>query len=202
MHGLPSAAFAERHPRIGIAHRCLLACLTALCLLSASIVHAEGIEARKASIEAQEDGWYADADFEIDFNPVLADAVQRGVALYFVADIEIKRNRWYWLDERVLSAQHSARLSYNALTSQYRVVIGAGPLAQRFDDVSSAVVSMARVRNWRIGDRSALRPGQKYSVQVRMRLDVNQLPKPFQLNAITNREWALASDWYQFDFKP
>jgi hypothetical protein len=28
-----------------------------------------------------------------------------------------------------------------------------------------------------------------------MRLDVNQLPKPFQVNAITSREWTLASDW-------
>ena len=31
--------------------------------------------------------------------------------------------------------------------------------------------------------------------QVRMRLDVSQLPKPFQVNAITSREWNLASDW-------
>jgi hypothetical protein len=28
-----------------------------------------------------------------------------------------------------------------------------------------------------------------------MRLDVSQLPKPFQVNAITSREWSLASDW-------
>ena len=165
-------------------------------------VQAAGIEARKASIVAQEDGWYADADFEIDFNSTLADAVQRGVALYFVAEIEIKRPRWYWLDERVLSAQRPVRLSYNALTSQYRVVVGDGPLAQRFDDVSSAVAAMSRVRNWRLGDRGALHAGKQYAAQVRLRLDTNQLPKPFQLNAITDRDWALASDWLKFDFKP
>lgn len=182
--------------------RLLQLCLVLSLLGMAWAAQAAGIEARKASIAAQEDGWYADADFEIDFNPTLADAVQRGVALYFVVEIEIKRPRWYWLDERVLSAQRPVRLSYNALTSQYRVVVGDGPLAQRFDDVSSAVAAISRVRNWRLGDRGALHAGKQYAAQVRLRLDTNQLPKPFQLNAITDRDWALASDWLKFDFKP
>ncbi len=40
-----------------------------------------------------------------------------------------------------------------------------------------------------------LRADDEYEAQVRMRLDVSQLPKPFQVNAITSREWNLASDW-------
>ena len=195
-HGLPSARGIE------LAARFLRAMVCAVFLGLAQAAAAEGIDASAVRIDAQDDGWYADADFDIDFNPVLADAVQRGVALYFVADIEIKRRRWYWLDERILSAHRTLRLSYNALTSQYRVTVGEGPLAQRFDDLASAIVSIARVRHWHLGERSLLRPGEKYAVQVRMRLDVNQLPKPFQLDAITNREWALASDWLRFDFVP
>ena len=35
-----------------------------------------------------------------------------------------------------------------------------------------------------------------------MRLDVTQLPKPFQLSALTNREWTLDSDWKKFPFRP
>lgn len=196
MPGLPSAPGIDR-----LWHACAAAALLLLGIW-ASNARAEGIDARVARIEALEDGWSVDADFDIDFNAVLADAVQRGVALYFVAEIEIRRSRWYWFDARVLSAQHTVRLSYNALTSQYRVVVGAGPLAQRFDDLTGAVVSIAHVRNWRIGERELLRPGEKYRAQIRLRLDVNQLPKPFQLNAITNREWALTSDWLRFDFTP
>ena len=40
-----------------------------------------------------------------------------------------------------------------------------------------------------------LSPRDEYTAQVRMRLDVTQLPKPFQVNAITSREWTLTSDW-------
>jgi hypothetical protein len=44
--------------------------------------------------------------------------------------------------------------------------------------------------------------GASYEAAVRMKLDVNQLPKPFQVNALASREWQLASDWYRFAFTP
>jgi len=47
-----------------------------------------------------------------------------------------------------------------------------------------------------------LSPRESYEAQVRMRLDVTQLPKPFQVNAITNREWNLASDWHELAVPP
>jgi len=37
---------------------------------------------------------------------------------------------------------------------------------------------------------------------VRMKLDVNQLPKPFQVSALTSHEWQLASDWDRWTFTP
>jgi len=37
---------------------------------------------------------------------------------------------------------------------------------------------------------------------VRLRLDVNQLPKPILINALASREWTLASDWHRWSFTP
>jgi hypothetical protein len=31
-----------------------------------------------------------------------------------------------------------------------------------------------------------------------MRLDVTQLPKPFQINALASRDWNLASEWFRW----
>jgi len=36
-----------------------------------------------------------------------------------------------------------------------------------------------------------LERGTRYDVSVRLRLDVNQLPKPFQVNALASRDWHL-----------
>ncbi len=44
--------------------------------------------------------------------------------------------------------------------------------------------------------------GMRYDAAVRLRLDVNQLPKPFQVNALASREWTLSSDWYRWSFVP
>ena len=56
------------------------------------------------------------------------------------------------------------------------------------------------LRDWRLGDASLLRHGERYSAALRLRLDPTQLPKPFQLNALTGRDWNIASDWTRFDF--
>jgi hypothetical protein len=58
------------------------------------------------------------------------------------------------------------------------------------------------VRNWRVADKAMFLPGEDYDAQVRMRLDVSQLPKPFQVNAITSREWSLSSDWRELQVTP
>jgi hypothetical protein len=46
---------------------------------------------------------------------------------------------------------------------------------------------------------SALKDFQKkpndFEARFRVRLDSSQLPKPLQVNAFTNRDWALSSDW-------
>jgi len=47
----------------------------------------------------------------------------------------------------------------------------------------------------------ALKPGETYSVALRMELDVAQLPKPFQVHSINSSDWRLSSDWRYFSYK-
>lgn len=162
----------------------------------------EGIIAQHAVLAPGEDGWLLDADFAIELSPVLVDAVQRGVPLYFVVDVEVRRPRWYWFPDSAVEAQVPMRLTWNALTRQYRLMLGAGPLAQRYDDLKDVQQALGRLRAWKIADREMLRSGGVYDVAVRMRLDTQQLPKPFQINAITNSDWALKSDWLRFTMSP
>jgi hypothetical protein len=48
----------------------------------------------------------------------------------------------------------------------------------------------------------ALTKGARYEAAVRLRLDVTQLPKPFQINALASRDWSLQSEWYRWSFTP
>ncbi len=153
------------------------------------------IDVSNAQLIAVDDGVAVSADFRFELNPRLEEAVTRGVVLYFVVEFEINRPRWYWLDDKVLSRSQTFSLSYHALTRQYR--LSTGGLHQSFPSLSGALAVLSRLRNWVILDRGdkALRPGEAVPAALRLRLDLNQLPRPFQITALGNKDWTLASDW-------
>jgi len=178
--------------------RLLVSLLLALALGWSVQTRAENIGISHISLEANDDGYALDADFEIDLNARLEDAINKGVALYFEVEFEVTRKRWYWFDERPVSRQLMLRLSYHALTRQYRISRGA--LHQSFSSLPEALRVLSRVRSWQVLERAEIDAGE-YQAALRMRLDVTQLPKPFQVNALTSREWNLASEWRRWPLK-
>ena len=173
-----------------------------LLILSLSLApraaHAETMEVREARLEAQDDGWVLRSEFALELTSRLEEAVSRGVPLYFVVEFELTRPRWYWLDEKTVTASQTYRLSYHALTQSYR--LSAGSLYQSFPTLKEALRLLARPRV-PVFDRPKVVPGENYVAQARMRLDVAQLPKAFQINALTSREWTLESEWKKFPFR-
>lgn len=164
---------------------------------------AEGIVVTHASLETDreaEGGWVLSADFDISLTPRVQEAVSRGVTLYFVIDFELHRSRWYWWNEHTVSASQTWRLSYHALTRQYRLSLEG--LQLRFNTLEEALRSLTRSRNWRVVEKENIRLGDNYEAQVRMRLDTTLLAKPLQLNAITSSDWNLSSGWKRFGFVP
>lgn len=138
------------------------------------------------------------ADIQLPLTETLKDSIDRGLALYFQTDVQVVRPRWYWLNEEIISTSIEWRLSYHALTRQYRVATNAqGQTAATLDE---ALAVMSSIRAVPIGRVANLSQGQHYDVWVRMRLDTGRLPKPFQMTAMTNRDWNPQSEWKRFDF--
>jgi hypothetical protein len=179
--------------------RLLASLLLALALTWSAPSGAENIEISHISLEANDSGYALDADLEIALNPHLEDAINKGVPLYFEVEFELTRERWYWFDARPVSRQLMLRLSYHALTRQYRVSRGA--LHQSFSSLADALRVLSRVRSWQVLERAEMEAGTEYQAALRMRLDVTQLPKPFQVNALTNRDWNLASEWRRWPLR-
>ncbi len=165
-------------------------------------LYAQGIQARNMQVSMAEDGWYLDADFQVELNAVLEDALQRGVNLPFIVEAELRRARWYWFDQRLPVPPLQWRLSYAPLTQQYRLGSTDGGLSLRFERLDEALRTMGRVRGWRFAPSAQLQKGEEYSLGIRLRLDTAQLPKPFQLNAITQREWSIESLWLRQTVTP
>jgi Domain of unknown function (DUF4390) len=173
----------------------ILLCLMGLSVLATS-VNAEGIKIKSFELERVDNDWLLNASFQIELSPGLEEAVQKGVVLYFQTEFDLTRSRWYWFDEKPAVLQRQTRLSYQPLTQQYRIASEGFTFSAK--TISEALQAVGSVGGWRVIDNSQLDPGKLYTASLRMTLDLSKLPKPFQVNALNNREWNVSSDWYRF----
>ena len=171
---------------------------TALWLGCATLALAEGIEIKSAELELVEDVYQLNAEAEINLNPTLEDALNKGVPLHFVAEFELKKPRWYWLDETISAAQQHIRLSYHALTRQYQLSLNSQ--LRSFPTLNEVRYELGRLREWPVAKRNLVKDKQGYVAALRFRLDLTSLPKPLQVNALASKDWNLDSDWYRWNF--
>src|SRR3954471_13034454 len=122
----PKAGLMSAMLRIGSWFRALALALAC----SAVCAQAQEPEVRDVSVRTVEDGLVLDADFAFELTPRLTDVLQNGVPLYFIVEFEMSRRRWYWFAEKSASQQLQLRLSYHALSRQYR--LSTGLLQQNF----------------------------------------------------------------------
>jgi hypothetical protein len=181
---------------------CALGALLTLWLALTAVMpaYAQGIELRKAAVAIAEDAYVLDARFDIVLTHTLEDVLNKGVPLYFLLEFELIRPRWYWFNDKVSSWQQQHRLSYNALTRQYR--LGIGNLYQNYASLAEAMEVMSQIRRRQEIEPGSLRRDTTYTAALRFRLDTSQLPKPFQLNAVGSREWYIGSDWLRWNVTP
>jgi hypothetical protein len=163
-------------------------------------VSAEGIKIKSFELEKADNDWLLNATFQIELSPGLEDAVQKGVVLYFQTEFDLMRSRWYWFDEKSVLVQRQTRLSYQPLTQQYRIASEGFTFSAK--TMSEALQAVGSIGGWRVIDGTQLDSSKSYTASMRMSLDLSKLPKPFQVNALNNREWNVSSDWYRFPFSP
>jgi hypothetical protein len=175
--------------------------LAALALAPAAArSRADTIPVVSARLETEEDDLVLSAEFDFELTPALEQALEKGIPLYFVIEFELLRKRPLWFPEKVAQWSITYRVSYSSLTRQYRV--SSGPLGQTFESLADVQRFLGHVSSRPVARIDDLVKGARYEAAVRERLDVNQLPKPFQVNALASREWQLSSDWHRFEFTP
>ncbi len=169
-----------------------LALALALWLLAGPAAQAQGIELATLKVARRDGALTLEFAVRINLTRTVDDALSRGVPIYFVAEADVYRNRWYWRDERIARVARSWRLSYQPLTGSWR--LGLGGLNQTYPTQSEAVAAMSRMANWRLVDTSQLDPESRHYVEFSYRLDTSQLPSPMQIGVGGQSEWALSTE--------
>ena len=186
-----SPALASRVRRALAA--CLLAvgALVALGLAPAPAL-AQGVELPSISAKRQDAGVVLDFVANLTLSKAVEDALRRGVPVYFVAQATVYKSRWYWRDERLARVGRSWRLSYQPLTSAWRVSLGA--FSQSYPSLEEALTAVTRLSHWRVADSGVTDPDAKFYVEFSYHLDASQLPRPMQLDLAAQAEWHIGVD--------
>lgn len=148
--------------------------------------------------ERVEDEVLVSAQISFDLPTAVEEALLKGIPMYFIAQADITRERWYWYDKKVATAERYMRIAYQPLTRRWRLNVTTGAdragstglaLNQSFDTLSQALSVIKRIFRWKIADASDLDGGGKHKLELRFRLDLSRLPRPFQIGAIGQSDW-------------
>ena len=184
-----SPALASRVRRALAAGLLVLGALVVLGLPAAP-AWAQGVELPSLSAKRQDAGVVLDFVANLTLSKAVEDALRRGVPVYFVAQATVYKSRWYWRDERLARVNRSWRLSYQPLTSAWRVSLGA--FSQSYPSLEEALTAVTRLSHWRVADSGVTDPDAKYYVEFSYHLDASQLPRPMQLDLAAQADWHIA----------
>jgi hypothetical protein len=176
--------------------------LALACVVFSAVAQAQGqIETVKLRVERVDEQIALSAQLQFELAPAVEDALLKGIPMVFVMTADVLRERWYWYDSRVASAARSFRLAYQPLTGRWRLNVTSGvgaaapmglALNQTFDTLALALAAIRRVSNWAIADAGNVELSQKHRVEFRFRLDLAQLPRPFQIGMLGDSDWDIA----------
>lgn len=150
-------------------------------------IHIESFNFRKSA-----DGYQLDVLADISLNQTLEDALKKGVELVFMVNASIMKPRWYWLDEEVARCRARFRLSYHALTRQYRLL--QNDQLHSFASLDNALKILGRQVDLPFKEYTPLLPNQEYYLALQISLDVTRLSKPFQMEWFDTEDWNLVSE--------
>ncbi len=171
-----------------------------LALAAIPAARAEGIQAPQIEVVQRGELFHLNGAFSIQLSPTLDDALRRGVQLTFVQAVETERTRDWWLAEGLSDLERSVRLSYNALLRQYYVTLNG--VSSAHESLSDALYAAGDLRDWAVVNVKQMKKRAEYKIYVRMYLDISQLPKPLQVNALASSgRWQLDSGWLERSFK-
>lgn len=141
---------------------------------------------------------FVSANVSVELPTIVEDALLKGVPMFFMLEADLYLDRWYWYDKRISGAQRQLRLAYQPLTRRWRVTQSQGmgsdssqglSLNQSYESLAEALSMVRQASKWKVAELADTDPTSKIKLLFRFRLDLSQLPRPFQIGAIGQSEW-------------
>jgi len=171
----------------------------AVAIAMAGLAHADTpVALNNLKLERKEGAVYLSAEWQFEMSSAIEDALAKGITLYFVTEVDVRQERWYFYNQRVSRAERHVRLFYQPLTRRWRVNVSPQPFmvnglgvvfGQSYDNLEDAMGAVRRITPWRIVNLNDISLDAKPSISINFKLDLTQLPRPMQIGAVGHSDW-------------
>ena len=177
-----------------------LCALTAFQGVHAQNTNAPVVQLSEFKLERQEDAYLLSSTLNFDLPQAVEDALSKGIALYFLAEVQVAKERWYWYDKYLSRQERHFRLSYNPLSRRWRLVTSSKPIPNSglgvtmgvaYDSLAEALSAIKRSTQWRVVDATDIEANGKYRLDYQFKLDLTQFPRPFQIGTLGESDWTM-----------
>src|SRR3569623_55078 len=145
--------------------------------------------------------YHLNADVDYQFCGAALEALQCGVPLVVVLEIEIYRQRDYLWSEYIASLRLRYQLMYEALTGRYVVTnLNSGADAY-YPTRAAAIAALGDDGQVPQDDAGLIDDRKRYKVAMHVSLDRDALPVPMRVMGYFSSDWRLASEWYTWPLR-
>ena len=169
-------------------------------LLWPAISHAanEAFTIRSVETRLLDQVYTLSAKIDFRFSEPALEALQNGVPLIVLIDIEVQRERSWWFDKDIAELQQGYLLLYHALTEKYIINNLNSGAQENYDTLSAAVTALGTIDDLPILDAKLAGNAGHYVVGLHAYLDLEALPAPMRPIAYISSKWRLESEWYEW----
>ena len=171
--------------------RTLRAVAALVMVASIAVLRAAEPEIASFDLVSNEEGLLLSYNINMELSRSVDEALSKAVPLFFVAEADVFRSRFYWRDLRVGYAVRRWRIVFQPLTSTYRVTFDGG-LSQNYLSKAEALDAIGRSARWKVAEPGQVDDGNRHYIEFSFRLDTAQLPRPLQIGIGGQADWSLS----------
>jgi len=175
--------------------------LLGLALLFAVRADAANFNLKKAGVALDRRELLIDARFDLPIGAGIEEALNRGIPIDVVIDINMVKYRWWWQNRPVTDHTLRRRIQFHALSRQYLVSsLRVREPSESFGSLTQALAHAGTLDRFTLPltAKKEIEANARYLLLLRARLDIEALPMLMRPLAYATPSWRLNSGWTEW----
>ena len=134
-------------------------------------------------------------DVSVELEKTLIEALKKGVPLQFNSTFRIMKFSFF-SRKSLFEKERKAILEYHGITRRFSVHLDGEPGSVYYESLTEALAACLSIKDWIFFSREILPDNMDgISIQVKLMLNHQALPRPISILASSKQSWQLSSGW-------